>query len=153
RPHLRAVDNATGTGRERRRDSLAGADPDVREGVGGSGFRLKRGARGDAVAVSRGEIWSAALALSLATGCAAAAPGGPGRSVADATARDGYRVWVTSESVDEVSLLRFDGDSLRVEKRIRVGSMPLEIDGPHGVAVSPDGRFVYVSLGHGTPFG
>jgi DNA-binding beta-propeller fold protein YncE len=34
-----------------------------------------------------------------------------------------------------------------------VGTRPTEMDGPHGVAVSPDGRFYYVTLGHGTPFG
>jgi DNA-binding beta-propeller fold protein YncE len=31
--------------------------------------------------------------------------------------------------------------------------MPSDIDGPHGVVVSPDKKFFYVSLGHGRPFG
>ena len=31
--------------------------------------------------------------------------------------------------------------------------MPLDPDGPHGVAVSPDGRYLYVSTAHGTPYG
>lgn len=88
------------------------------------------------------------------TGCAAAPSGlSPAPVPSDSGLAGGYRVWVTSESVDEVTLLRFDGDSLRVEEKLRVGAMPLEIDGPHGVAVSPDGRFIFVSLGHGTPFG
>jgi DNA-binding beta-propeller fold protein YncE len=31
--------------------------------------------------------------------------------------------------------------------------MPSDVDGPHGVVVSPDKRFYYVSLGHGRPYG
>ena len=31
--------------------------------------------------------------------------------------------------------------------------MPSDIDGPHGIVVSPDKRFYYVSLGHGRPYG
>ena len=31
--------------------------------------------------------------------------------------------------------------------------MPADVDGPHGVAVSPDGKFYYVSTAHGTPYG
>src|SRR2546425_6375520 len=31
--------------------------------------------------------------------------------------------------------------------------MPADIDGPHNVTVSPDGRFWYVSIAHGTPYG
>ena len=31
--------------------------------------------------------------------------------------------------------------------------MPADVDGPHGVAVSPDGRFYYVTTAHGTPYG
>jgi DNA-binding beta-propeller fold protein YncE len=31
--------------------------------------------------------------------------------------------------------------------------MPADIDGPHGLVVSPDRRFYYVSLAHGQPYG
>jgi DNA-binding beta-propeller fold protein YncE len=31
--------------------------------------------------------------------------------------------------------------------------MPIDIDGPHGIAVSSDKQFYYVSLAHGRPFG
>src|SRR5947208_14305686 len=31
--------------------------------------------------------------------------------------------------------------------------MPADIHGPHNVTVSPDGRFYYVSVAHGTPYG
>ncbi|MGQ0648481.1 MAG: YncE family protein, partial [Gemmatimonadaceae bacterium] len=33
------------------------------------------------------------------------------------------------------------------------GMMPTDINGPHGVAVSPDGKFYYISIAHGTPYG
>jgi DNA-binding beta-propeller fold protein YncE len=31
--------------------------------------------------------------------------------------------------------------------------MPTDIDGPHGISISPDKQFYYVSLAHGRPFG
>lgn len=31
--------------------------------------------------------------------------------------------------------------------------MPVDIDGPHGIVVSPDRQFYYVSIAHGRPFG
>jgi hypothetical protein len=31
--------------------------------------------------------------------------------------------------------------------------MPFDIDGPHGLVISPDRRFYYVSLAHGQPYG
>lgn len=66
-----------------------------------------------------------------------------------------YRVYVASESADEVALVRFTPESgrLRVEKTIPVGVRPTEIEGPHGIRVAPDGKFWYVSLAHGNPFG
>ncbi len=68
-----------------------------------------------------------------------------------------YYVYACAESEDEVALLRFStstsGGRLEVVKRIPVGVMPVEIEGPHGVAVHPDGRSWYVSLSHGSPFG
>lgn len=68
-----------------------------------------------------------------------------------------YYVYACAESEDEVALLRFtaaaDGGDLEVLKRITVGSLPVEIEGPHGITVHPDGRSWYVSLSHGQPFG
>jgi DNA-binding beta-propeller fold protein YncE len=31
--------------------------------------------------------------------------------------------------------------------------MPTEINGPHGIAVSPDKKYYYISIAHGTPYG
>ena len=64
-----------------------------------------------------------------------------------------FRILVTSESGDIVTQLAWDGTALRTVKVVPVGIMPADIDGPHNVTVSPDGRFWYVSLAHGTPYG
>ncbi|MBT5995143.1 MAG: YncE family protein [Candidatus Marinimicrobia bacterium] len=64
-----------------------------------------------------------------------------------------YYIYVTAESEDEVALIRFDGKKAYVEKRISVGVWPVEIEGPHGIAVSPDGDYWYLSMAHGIPYG
>ena len=64
-----------------------------------------------------------------------------------------YLVYVASEAADKVSLLRFSPGSGRVDREVPTGVMPAAIDGPHGLAVSPDRRFYYVSLAHGQPYG
>jgi DNA-binding beta-propeller fold protein YncE len=64
-----------------------------------------------------------------------------------------YWVYVADESSDAVSRVRFDKDSISVDTTIAVGIMPADLDGPHGLAVSPDGRFWYLTTAHGTPWG
>ena len=64
-----------------------------------------------------------------------------------------YYVYVAAESEDEVALVRFDGETAEVVKTIEVGTWPTEIEGPHGMTVSPDGEHWYLSLAHGTPYG
>ena len=64
-----------------------------------------------------------------------------------------YSVYVVSEAADSISLVRFGRNGARVDRDIETGSMPSDIDGPHGIVVSPDRKFYYVSLGHGRPFG
>ena len=65
----------------------------------------------------------------------------------------GYRVGIVSESGDIVTWIKPGNGSLTQEKVIPVGIMPADIDGPHNLAVSPDNRFYYISIAHGTPFG
>jgi DNA-binding beta-propeller fold protein YncE len=60
---------------------------------------------------------------------------------------------VAAESEDEVALIRFGPDGAKVEETIPVGSFPTDIDGPHGIAVHPDGSRWYVSIAHGLPYG
>lgn len=64
-----------------------------------------------------------------------------------------YYIYCATESEDEVALIRFDGKTAHVEKRIPVGVWPVEIEGPHGITVSPDGDYWYLSMAHGNPFG
>lgn len=69
-----------------------------------------------------------------------------------ASAQD-YYVYVTAESEDEVALIKFDGKKATIEKTIQVGIWPAEIEGPHGINISPDGKYWYLSLAHGIPYG
>jgi DNA-binding beta-propeller fold protein YncE len=64
-----------------------------------------------------------------------------------------YLVYVLSEAADKISLVRFGPGGARVDHEVPTGDMPVDIDGPHGIAISRDKRFYYVSLAHGRPFG
>jgi DNA-binding beta-propeller fold protein YncE len=64
-----------------------------------------------------------------------------------------YLVYVLSEAADKISLIRFGPAGARVDHEVATGDMPIDIDGPHGIAVSRDKQFYYVSLAHGRPFG
>ena len=64
-----------------------------------------------------------------------------------------YYLYVASESDDTVSLLKFDGNKINEEKRIDVGFYPTEIEGPHGITIDPNGKFWYLTLAHGNPYG
>jgi DNA-binding beta-propeller fold protein YncE len=63
-------------------------------------------------------------------------------------------VYVANESSDLVSRVAFKpGEGARVDGNVPVGMMPADVDGPHGLTVSPDGNSWFVSMAHGTPFG
>lgn len=81
------------------------------------------------------------LALSLLFGAAAQPP------------EKDYLVFVGSESVDRVALIRFGPKGARVERERYVGMNPTELAGPHGLGVSPDRKWYFVSTAHGTPYG
>jgi len=74
-----------------------------------------------------------------------------GRAVASA-AQD-YLVYVVCEAADKVVLVRFGPKGTRIERETHIGLMPTDINGPHGIAVSPDKQFIYVTVGHGRPDG
>lgn len=76
-------------------------------------------------------------------------------SVSLSVSAQDYYAWVTAESQDEINLVKFNpqtgnGELVRV---IEVGVYPTEIEGPHGIALSEDGKEVYVSIAHGNPYG
>ncbi|HEY3103296.1 MAG TPA: hypothetical protein VGJ69_06870 [Pyrinomonadaceae bacterium] len=64
-----------------------------------------------------------------------------------------YLVYVVSESADKIALVRFGPNGARVDHQLDTGDMPVDIDGPHGIVISPDRQFYYVSMAHGRPFG
>ena len=77
----------------------------------------------------------------------------PQAATAPAPTQD-YLVYVVCESADKVVLLRFGPKGLTIERQTSIGLLPMgDINGPHGIAVSPDKQFVYVSVGHGQPNG
>ena len=87
----------------------------------------------------------------LAIGAAVALAAGAARAQ-EPPAHD-YYAWVASEAVDKLQLIRFGPAGLTIERTHTVGILPTDPDGPHGVALSPDGNHLFVSPGHGTPFG
>lgn len=64
-----------------------------------------------------------------------------------------YYVYVCAESEDAVHKLRFGPSGFEEVKSISVGAFPAETEGPHGINVSPDGEYWFLSIAHGTPFG
>jgi DNA-binding beta-propeller fold protein YncE len=64
-----------------------------------------------------------------------------------------YLVYVLSEAADKITLIRFGPLGAKIEREINTGLLEPDIDGPHGIALSPDRENYYVSLGHGRPFG
>jgi len=64
-----------------------------------------------------------------------------------------YLVFVGSEGNDHVALVRFGPDGAKIDHQFQMGMNPSELVGPHGMGVSPDGRYYYVSTAHGMPHG
>lgn len=66
-----------------------------------------------------------------------------------------YYLYVAAESDDQVHLVHFDGNSQQgsIAETIDVGTWPQENEGPHGLNISPDGNYWFVSIAHGMPYG
>jgi DNA-binding beta-propeller fold protein YncE len=64
-----------------------------------------------------------------------------------------YWAYVGAESADLIHRLRFDGATLIVERTTTIGEIPNEMEGPHGLQTSRDGKFLYMTTGHGRPEG
>lgn len=105
------------------------------------GRRVTAGAR------ARLTTWIDRLAVCTAGAFLAAAAAAP------VSAQATYWAYVANESSDIVSLVRFDGKEVVEEKAIRVGFHPADLDGAHGIRVSPTGQHWYVSIAHGQPYG
>jgi DNA-binding beta-propeller fold protein YncE len=88
----------------------------------------------------------------LATGCAGPAVPAAG-SVRVAPVAHHYWVYVGAESADLIHRVRFGPDGAVVEKNIVAGESPSELEGPHGLQISRDGRYLHMTTGHGSPDG
>jgi DNA-binding beta-propeller fold protein YncE len=110
-----------------------------------------------------GGAWSrllTVLVLTAVAGCATAssgsttASGGSTTTSGDSTTESAtYWVYVANESSDIVSVVSFGPEGAVAEKALDVGFIPSDLDGAHGISVSPDGRYWYLSTAHGTPWG
>ena len=72
----------------------------------------------------------------------------------DALSQD-YYVYVAAESEDQVHLIHFNAETgdAEIQETIDVGTWPQENEGPHGLTVSPDGKYWFVTIAHGMPYG
>lgn len=88
------------------------------------------------------------LAVAAVLALASAAVGAPVPS------QDGrYVLYVAAESDDVVEKISFAAGGFELVRSIPVGVWPTETEGPHGLAIDPDGEHWYVTVAHGNPFG
>ena len=64
-----------------------------------------------------------------------------------------YWAYVGAESADLLQRIRFGPEGAVVEKTIPVGELAAEMEGPHGVQISRDGKYLHMTTGHGFPDG
>lgn len=64
-----------------------------------------------------------------------------------------YWVYVGAESADLIHRIRFGPAGALVEKTIPVGELAAEMEGPHGLIISRDAKYLYMTTGHGFPDG
>jgi DNA-binding beta-propeller fold protein YncE len=64
-----------------------------------------------------------------------------------------YWVYVGAESADLIQRVKFGPGGATVERTIPVGESPVEMEGPHGLQISADGKYLHMTTGHGSPDG
>lgn len=76
-------------------------------------------------------------------------------SLFETAAAQTHWVYVAAESDDEVYMVAFDAETETgtITDVVEVGRYPTENEGPHGINISPDGRYWYLSVAHGNPYG
>jgi DNA-binding beta-propeller fold protein YncE len=93
------------------------------------------------------------IALLFAVCAVAAAEAQQPRPAAPTPPTRTYWVYVGAESADLMHRVRFGPGGIGVEKTIAVGEVATEMEGPHGLQISADGRYLYLTTGHGVPDG
>lgn len=64
-----------------------------------------------------------------------------------------YSFYVGAESADLLHRIRFGPEGAEVENTVPVGRWPTENEGPHGITITGDGRYLFLTTGHGVPTG
>jgi DNA-binding beta-propeller fold protein YncE len=100
-------------------------------------------------------IWSRVLTIAVAALALSACfvPQKAGDAATPTSGPQDYYLYVTAESADEVYKVKFDGEKASIVKVIEVGYQATEIEGPHGLTVSLDGKHWFLTMAHGKPFG
>lgn len=96
-------------------------------------------------------VGTVACASSPASRSEPASPAGASANTSAPTSN--YWVYVGAESADLVHRVRFGPDGAVVEKTFSVGESASELEGPHGLQISRDGKYLHMTTGHGSPDG
>lgn len=64
-----------------------------------------------------------------------------------------YYAYVGAESADLIHRIKLGPEGVSIDQTTPVGEMAIENEGPHGLNVSPDGEFLYMTTAHGVPDG
>jgi DNA-binding beta-propeller fold protein YncE len=64
-----------------------------------------------------------------------------------------YWAYAGAESADLIHRVRLGPDGFVVEKTIGIGELGAEMEGPHGLVITADGKYLYMTTGHGRPDG
>ena len=100
--------------------------------------------------MSTGHVRAAALAIVTGAAVLCAGPVFPQQPSAPTY---NYWVYVGAESADRIHRVRFGPEGLVVERTIPVGELSAEMEGPHGLQISRDGKYLHMTTGHGLPDG
>jgi DNA-binding beta-propeller fold protein YncE len=65
-----------------------------------------------------------------------------------------YFVYLVCEGADKVAIVRFGSGGARLDHLVSTAVLPGgDISGPHGIVLSPNHEFYYVTIAHGRPYG
>ena len=99
-------------------------------------------------------LWMGALACASSSPAPSSAPPpAPVASPATSAPTANYWIYVGAESADLVHRIRFGPAGAVVEKTFAVGESAHEMEGPHGLQISRDGKYLHMTTGHGAPDG
>jgi DNA-binding beta-propeller fold protein YncE len=99
-------------------------------------------------------ICQSAAVLLLVTACGGGSAGTTSAPTpASSAPAAAYYVYVGAESADLIHRIKLDASGVSVDQTTPVGEISVETEGPHGLNVSPDGKYLYMTTAHGVPDG